>query len=138
MNLSYDDFKNGDLVHRGKINEEFYFNGSTIYKLDSGNFFIRMDYHVLPIVGFFPEIELYKISCKLVLVYVKNHNYTFVEPIKVIESKTVETFEGFEPLFLLHYFDTTIVSQGFSSRFPDQNPSCYLPQIKIHFQQQRY
>jgi hypothetical protein len=103
-NLTRDDFKAGKRLFRGTIREEFYFEGTTIFKLSSGEFFYRLDHHILPIVGFFPEIEVYRLqNGKLVLVYLMNLKYTYIEAIKVLESKMTEPFDGFRPdrLFIL-------------------------------------
>lgn len=97
MSLTYDDFRAGEKLFVGKLSERFYFNGKEIFKLPSNEFFIRTDWHLLPIVGFFPEIEIYRIQGKLVLVFLSNHYYTFIEPVKVIESQTKNQFDGFEP-----------------------------------------
>lgn len=97
MSLTYDDFRAGEKLFVGKLSERFYFNSKEIFKLPSNEFFIRTDWHLLPLVGFFPEIEIYRIQGKLVLVFLTNHYYTFIEPVKVIESQTTNQFDGFEP-----------------------------------------
>lgn len=97
MGLTYTDFKNGKKLYYGKVQERFYFNGTEIFKLSNGEFFQRKDYHSLPLVGFFPEIEIFNINGKLILVFSANHFYTFIEKVKVIESMTSEPFTGFEP-----------------------------------------
>ncbi|WP_276482325.1 hypothetical protein [Paraflavitalea pollutisoli] len=97
MNLTLDDFRKGQHLYRGTIKDSFQLDGNTIFKLSSGEFFIRLDSHILPLVGFFPEIEVYKINGKLVLIYLINRNYTYIEPIKVLETKTIEPFDGFYP-----------------------------------------
>lgn len=97
MNLKYDNFKKGEKLFYGKLSERFYFNGHEIFKLSSNEFFIRTDLHILPLVGSFPEIEIYRIQGRLVLVFLANHKYTFVKTVKVIESQTIEQFDGFEP-----------------------------------------
>ena len=97
MNLTYDDFKNGKKLYRGKLKEDFNVDGKEIFKLENGEFFMRQDSHILPIVGFFPEIEIFNINGKMVLIYLKNHNYTYIEKVKVIESATIRPFDGFEP-----------------------------------------
>lgn len=97
MSLTNNDFQNGQRLYRGKENENFYFDGRTILKLASGEFFVRTDHHTLSLVGFFPEVEVYRIKDKLVLLYLTNLSYTYIEPIKVMESKTVEPFDSFYP-----------------------------------------
>lgn len=96
MGLTYDDFKGAHRLYYGKIDRRFYFDGSEIFKLKSGEFFIRNDFHILPISGFFPEVEIFKMSNDLVLVFLKDHTYAYIRPIKVIESETIESFTGFE------------------------------------------
>lgn len=97
MALTYDDLRAGKLLFRGKINENINFEGRTIFKLSSNEFFVRLDFHSLPSTGFSPEIEIYNVSGNIMLVYLRNHHYTQIEAIKVIESKTIEPFDGFQP-----------------------------------------
>ena len=97
MNLNYDDFRKGDRLYSGKVADRFYINGREIFKLPTDDYFIRTDWHTLPIVGFFPDIQIFRIKGKIVLVFLDNHYYTFVEPIKVIEGKMINRFDGFEP-----------------------------------------
>lgn len=97
MGLSVNDFKAGRLLYRGRVGEKFYFGDTEIIKSGSGDFFRRKDYHILPLVGFFADIEIYDIRGELVLVYLANKNYTYVERVRVIESRTAESFTGFEP-----------------------------------------
>jgi hypothetical protein len=97
MSLTQDDFNNGQRLFRGKLNEEFPFDGKTIFKTSSGEFFVRTDYHILPITGFFPDIEIYRINGNLVLVFLASRTYTFIQSIKVIESNTIKPFDGFLP-----------------------------------------
>ncbi len=97
MSLTYDDFKSGQKLFRGKVSERFYFNGTEIFRLSSNEYFVRTDRHILQPVGFNPDIEVFRIQGRLVLVFLDNHYYTFIEPIEVIESQTVNQFDGFEP-----------------------------------------
>ena len=97
MSLAYEDFKTGQKLYVGKLSERFLFNGREIFKFPSNEYFVRIDWHLLPIVGFFPEIEIYRIQGKLVLVFLDNHYYTYIESINVIESQTKNQFDGFEP-----------------------------------------
>jgi hypothetical protein len=95
--LTYNDLKNGDLLYRGQIRSKFYFQGTEVFKTETGRFYIRTDHHFLPSAGFFPEVEVYNIKDAKCLIFLTTHIYTFIEEIKVIESKIVEPFEGFEP-----------------------------------------
>lgn len=96
MNLTYNDFSRGEKLFQGRLLLRFNFMGSEIFKLQPNDFFIRIDSHLLPIVGFSPEIELYRIQGRLVLIFLTNHCYTFVESVKVVESQIVNQFNGFE------------------------------------------
>lgn len=97
MNLTNKDFQNGERLFNGKLQERFYFNGTEIFKLPTNEFLIRTDWHLLPIVGFFPTVEVYNINGKLVLLFVDNNYYTYVETVKVFEGQMVNQFTGFEP-----------------------------------------
>ena len=97
MALTNDDFKKGQLLYRGVAVEDIHFNGNQIFKLDSGEFFIRKDFSLLGLNGFNPEVEIFDIQGNIVLIFLKNGNYTYVESIKVIESKTVDGFNNFFP-----------------------------------------
>ena len=97
MVLTYNDFKNGQKLFTGKVSNRFYFNGAEIFKLSSNEFFIRTDLHILQSTSFFPDIEVFRFKGQLVLVFLDNDYYTFIEPINVIESQTVNQFDGFEP-----------------------------------------
>lgn len=96
MNLNYDDFRKGEKLYSGKLADRFYFNGREIFKLPNNEYFIRTDWHILPLVGFFPPVEIYRIQEKMVLVFLDNHYYTFIELVKVFEGKTLKQFDGFE------------------------------------------
>jgi hypothetical protein len=95
--LTYNDFKSGKRLYQGRLSDSFSFNGREVFKVQANDFYIRADSHLLPIVGFSAEIEIYRIHDRLVLAFLSNHFYTFVEPIKVIESQTAKQFDGFEP-----------------------------------------
>lgn len=97
MGLTYNDFRKGQKLYYGKVKDQFYFDEGEIYKLTESQYFIRCDFHMLPIIGFNPEFEVFRIGDDLVLVFLANHYYTYIKPISVIESKTIEPFEGFEP-----------------------------------------
>lgn len=97
MALTYDDFKRGTLLYRGKLHERFYVNGTEYFELESSDHFRRTDWHHLPLTGFFPAIEVYRIDGRLVLAFLDNHFYTYVEQVKVVKSQTTESFTGFEP-----------------------------------------
>ena len=84
MNLTYDNFKKGTQLYHGNLGDQFYFNGSEIFKLKIGEFFKRTDWRFLPLVGFFPEIRIYNINGKLVLFLLTNHYYIYIGKIKVI------------------------------------------------------
>lgn len=95
-NLTRADFQRSQRLYYGKLRDTFYFGSHEIFELENGEFFIRQDLHMLPLVGFFPEIEIFRIDGELVLIYLQNWYYTYIEPIRVIKSKLVQAFEGFE------------------------------------------
>jgi hypothetical protein len=97
MNLTYDDFRKGDKLYSGKLADRFYFNGGEIFKLPDNKYFIRTDWHTLPLVGFYPLVEIFKIQNKMVMVFLDNHYYTFIETVNVFEGKTLKQFDGFKP-----------------------------------------
>jgi hypothetical protein len=96
MALTYDDFKRGERLYYGRLSERFYVDGKEFYKLPSGEFFSRADLHFLSMVGLYSEVEIHRIQGRLVLVFLENHNYTVIESVEVIESQTLNQFDGFE------------------------------------------
>jgi hypothetical protein len=97
MALTRDDFRRGTLQYRGKLQERFYANGAEYFELATGDHFRRLDWHILPMTGFFPQVEVYTIDGRLLLAFPENMYYTYIEAVRVIKSQTVESFTGFEP-----------------------------------------
>lgn len=97
MRLTYEDFEKGTRLYFGKLECRFSFIGREIFKLQNGEYYQNTGIKLLPVTGYFPDIEIYEVSGKTVLVLLKNHYYVYVEKIKVIESRTIEPFTGFEP-----------------------------------------
>ncbi|MBF9236610.1 hypothetical protein I2I05_04300 [Hymenobacter sp. BT683] len=96
MALTFNDFKKGTLLYRGNINEKLFFNGKQLFKLKSGEYFQRTDSHTLSAHGYLPKVEVYNINGNLVLAFLDDQTYTFVERVDVIENQTKEPFTGFE------------------------------------------
>lgn len=96
MIVNYNDLKKNPLYYRGKVNSSFYFNGTTIFKLDNGDYFRQIDTSTLPVSTFFPNIEIYNLSGKFGLIYLSSNFFVNVEKIKVIETKMTQQFTGFE------------------------------------------
>ena len=94
--LNIEDFKRSKFLYRGKIHTEFYYGPYEVFILDQGQAYIRQDMHNLPIVGFYPEIEIYNVDGDDVLIYLQNRIYTYVKPIGVIVSEMRQPFTGFK------------------------------------------
>lgn len=97
MGLSYDDFRTCESLYYGRLAKRFYVNGSEIFKLLSGEFFIRTYSHLLTMVSLFTEVEIFRIQGRIVLLFLVNKTNTYIESVNVIESYTKKSFDGFEP-----------------------------------------
>jgi hypothetical protein len=126
MNLTYDDFRNGESLYRGKLAERFPFDGGEIYKLPSEEYFIRTDQHIIPITGFNPEIQLYRIKGRLVLRFLDNDSYTYIKAVKVLEYKTLKQFDGFEPGKLYEFTNGQVWQQVDGPNAPNHSSSGYV------------
>ena len=96
MNLTINDFIKGRKLFSGQITDRFYCDGKEIFRLSSNEYFIREDTHHLSIFSFYPNIQVYNIHGKLVLVFEESNTYTTIQLIKVVESNTIQPFNGFE------------------------------------------
>lgn len=87
--------KKGKLILKDNYISSYYINGKVVYKFSNGDYYKRIDTHPLEFSG--PGVEVYQVKDELILVFVKNNTTTKIQKIKMMESKTVKPFTGFEP-----------------------------------------
>jgi hypothetical protein len=109
--LTKEDFIRSKKLYYAKVCDSFNFHNHEIFELDNGEFFIRQDLHMLPLVGFFPEIEIFNVDGEFVLVYLQNWYYTYIKPIKVIKSSLGKQFEGYEYGRRFHLQNNQVLQQ---------------------------
>lgn len=96
MNISIDDLNKNSPVFVGKANIK-YVNGQTIYKLNNGQYYLKIDNTILGIFGFDLNVNLFLIRQQLILVFLDHNKYSVVSNINIIEDKIIGGFFGFSP-----------------------------------------
>jgi hypothetical protein len=88
------DFNNR--IFGGIRRDSFHIGGNEIFKLSNNRFYIRLDSHLLDFGGFNEQVGIYDVNGDTILRFYDRGSFTLVQEVNVLESRTIETFTGFE------------------------------------------